>query len=195
MKNYGLFLCFILLLFSCGNKDSKTNVDDKPVIKKVQLEKKVYQNDSVLKVEPYAIYLVEDLDLYTSLTSQIENLEGGTKDQILNQGEGLTLLTMSLKDSTENELMNDPAMRARLNALYTISLRLKDMQDIPSISAEEVFATGDQIVGLYNSVINKINTEALRAEYESQLDEELVSPTTNQIPTNENIFKKTTDRP
>jgi len=193
MKYSSLVFSLFILLFSCQKKEAQL-VKPKPIIKKSTI-KRVFQNDSVLKVEGNALYLVEDLDLYTSLTSQIENLQGGTKDQILNQGEGLTLLTLSLKDSTENELMNDPAMRARLNALYTISLRLKDMQDIPSISEEEVFETGDQIIGLYNSVIKKINMEALRAEFESQIDNQFDVPINNQIPSNENIFKKTTNRP
>lgn len=156
----------IAICFSCGKSESKKAQElVKTIVERSQ------QNEKVLLVDDEAKYLVSDIEYYADLRLRIENLEEATKSQILNEGEALSILTKSLKDSTENVFFNEPAMRARMNALYTISMRLKDMNDIPSITEEEVFATGNEIIKLYNSLISRINAEAELQEMERSIQE------------------------
>ena len=161
---YSIYLILITICFSCGKSESKK---EQQVVK--TLVERSQQNEKVMRVDEEAKYLISDIEYYADLRLRIENLEEATKSQILNEGEALSILTISLKDSTENVFLNEPVMQARMNALYTISMRLKDMNDIPSITEEEVFATGNEIIKLYNSLISRINAEAEQREMEKRI--------------------------
>lgn len=163
---YSIYLIIVAFCFSCGKSESKK---EQEVVKTIV--ERSQQNEKVMRVDEEAKYLISDIEYYADLRLRIENLEEATKSQILNEGEALSILTISLKDSTENVFLNEPAMRARMNALYTISMRLKDMNDIPSITEEEVFATGNEIIKLYNSLISRINAEAELREMEKSIQE------------------------
>ena len=131
---YSIYLMLFAFCFSCGKSESKK---EQEVVKTIV--ERSQQNEKVMRVDEEAKYLISDIEYYVDLRLRIENLEEATKSQILNEGEALSILTISLKDSTENVFLNEPAMRARMNALYTISMRLKDMNDIPSITEESFY--------------------------------------------------------
>ena len=166
MNKYIYYIVLSLFIGACSSEEPVK--DEKKRVVKTKVEK-VYTIDTIASLSEGGKALVEDLDYYSNLRNRIEDIQDATKAQILNQGDPISTLTLSLKDSTENALINSQPIQARLNALYTMSLRLKDMQDIPAITDQEAIEQGKEVVALYNGFIQTVNTVALKAQFEASL--------------------------
>ncbi len=153
-------------LFSCDNsKENSSSLDTTELV-----EQEAQHKEQTLKeLTQDGRSLLEGLDYYSSLRASMEELLKGKRENILNQGNPIAVLALSLKDSTENQVINSKSVQARLNALYTMSLRMQDMQAIPALSDQIIYDQGDEVVTIYNGLIDKINTVALKAKLEAQV--------------------------
>ena len=154
------------VLFSCKNSKENTSVLDSDQL----VEQEAKHKEQMLKeLTQDGRSLVEGLDYYSSLRANMEQLLKGNRENLLNQGNPIAVLALSLKDSTENDVINSKPVQARLNALYTMSLRMQDMQAIPALSDQLIYDQGDEVVEIFNGLIDKINTVALKQKLEAQV--------------------------
>ncbi len=154
------------ILISC--KKSNENISSLDSNELVEQEAK-HKEQTLKELSQDGRALVDGLEYYSSLRASMEQLLKGKRENVLNQGNPIAVLALSLKDSTENVVINSKSVQARLNALYTMSLRMQDMQAIPALSDQMIYDQGDEVVEIYNGLIDKINTVALKAKLESEL--------------------------
>jgi hypothetical protein len=156
---------FAALLISCGkSKEDKVILDSDEILEEAQ-----HKEQTLKELTQDGRSLVEGLDYYSSLRTNMEQLLKGKRENILNQGNSIAVLSLSLKDSTDNDVINSKPVQARLNALYTMSLRMQDMQAITALSDQMIYDQGDEVVEIFNGLIDKINTVALKSKLESQV--------------------------
>ncbi len=153
-------------MISC--KKSNENISSLDSNELVEQEAK-HKEQTLKELSQDGRALVDGLEYYSSLRASMEQLLKGKRENVLNQGNPIAVLALSLKDSTENVVINSKSVQARLNALYTMSLRMQDMQAIPALSDQMIYDQGDEVVEIYNGLIDKINTVALKAKLESEL--------------------------
>ena len=76
-----------------------------------------------------------------------------------------------MKDSIRLEELDVPSIRMRLNVLHNESLRLWDMSQITSITAEEVAAENENLINAYSALNLKINDLMKLQKLNASLDE------------------------
>jgi hypothetical protein len=94
---------------------------------------------------------------FQSVTKKVETYTTTTSGQALENAKELSILIRKVSDTIKMNVLERPDFRARLNVLYSHSLRLDDMSSIPSISEDEVKQQVTKLLDAFSSVINKIN--------------------------------------
>lgn len=169
---------FLLVILLCGI--SCTNS------KKVE---EVAQNQDSLVVESDRIssQLVETLipsakaDLekwkeYERVDEFMLKFYGVTTLEALSNAQELSDLVGHMKDSIRLRKLDEPSTIARFNVLHNETLRLADMNKIPSIKKEEVKQTVNRILEFYSALNSKINTIYKSEEVQNSLEIDTETP-------------------
>ncbi len=181
-----IFLFFILsIILSCGRSNSKKDLETR--IDSIQ-NNILRLNYKEVKLNSEAEKIVENWEEYQNLKEFLLPYKNISKSDALLNANELSELAQQLKDSIRIEKFQNPAMKIRLNVLYTETLRLADIASIKKISDEEVLSENKNIFNAFSAVNLKINNiiyqENLNNEIADFIDE--VSQTSDTSQTEEN---------
>jgi hypothetical protein len=150
------FSYYIVLIVFClaGCKPSTISnvVDDV-----VEVEQGITVSSIGEQLSADAKGLLADWKDFQSVTKKVETYTITTSGQALENAKELSILIRKVSDTIKMNVLERPDFRARLNVLYSHSLRLDDMSSIPSISEDEVKQQVTKLLDAFSSVINKIN--------------------------------------
>lgn len=105
---------------------------------------------------------------FKELISQYERI---SMSEALQNSQELESMARLMKDSIRLEELDVPSIRMRLNVLHNESLRLWDMSQITSITAEEVAAENENLINAYSALNLKINDLMKLQKLNASLDE------------------------
>ena len=149
-----IFLILIIVVISCNNSISKKN---KKIKRDSLISNVVKVNHPIAKLNSKAKKLVEDWDEYQNIDELLKQYQNITTNLALLNAKELSVLSRQLKDSVRIEKLNIPAVKTRLNVLHNETLRLADMETIPSITELEVIEENNNILNAYSALNLKIN--------------------------------------
>ena len=169
-----IFLILIIVVISCNNSISKKN---KKIKRDSLISNVVKVNHPIAKLNSKAKKLVEDWDEYQNIDELLKQYQNITTNLALLNAKELSVLSRQLKDSVRIEKLNIPAVKTRLNVLHNETLRLADMETIPSITELEVIEENNNILNAYSAlnlkINNIVNQENLNEQVSSFVDEVL----------------------
>ena len=169
-----ILLSLIALFISCTKTISRKNneISRDSLIgntNKVKLQ--------IAKLNSKAIKLVETWDEYQNIDELLKQYQNINSNLALLNAKELSVLAKQLKDSIRVEILKIPSVKIRLNVLHNETLRLADMNTIPSITEEEVVEENSNILNAYSAlnlkINNIVNQENLNEELSSFIDEVL----------------------
>ncbi len=169
-----ILLSLIALFISCTKTISRKNneISRDSLIgntNKVKLQ--------IAKLNSKAIKLVETWDEYQNIDELLKQYQNINSNLALLNAKELAVLAKQLKDSIRVEILKIPSVKIRLNVLHNETLRLADMNTIPSITEEEVVEENSNILNAYSAlnlkINNIVNQENLNEELSSFIDEVL----------------------
>ncbi len=149
-----IILSLIIAITSCNKTDSKKNTE---IVKDSLISNTIKVNHQITKLNPKANKLVENWDEYQKIDELLKQYQSISANDALLNAKELSGLSQQLKDSIRIEKLNNSSVKIRLNVLYNETLRLADMESIPSISEAEVFEENDNILNAFSSLNLKIN--------------------------------------
>lgn len=85
------------------------------------------------------------------------NYQKTNNQQALENAERLSNLSKNLKDSLLPQSINQVSLKARINLLYSETLRMYDMATIPTISDDSVHAQIEKVYVAFSALNAKIN--------------------------------------
>ncbi len=129
---------------------------------------KVSSINTILSKESKEI--VSNWNEFLELDELITRYHSISLDKALINASEVVTITKQVKDTIRVSLLKTPEFRLRLNVLYTESLRLKDMFDIPSIADAEIESQVDKIVLSYDAIQSKINREVYLLSKQEDFD-------------------------
>ena len=169
-----IFLVLLILVFSCDKAVSKKNIE---VARDSLASNTLKVNYPVAKLNMKAQKLVENWDEYQNIDELLKQYQHITANMALLNAKELSVLSKQLKDSIRIEQLKIPAVKIRLNVLHNETLRLADMETIPSITEPEVIEENNNILDAYSAlnlkINNIVNQENLNQELNSFVDEVL----------------------
>lgn len=169
---YSIFLlCLFVVFYSCETKKVSNNEDDEDKIfyqsllsvkKNYKIEKDV-NTPTLLKIEGWKQYV--------SLSKFIkDNFIETSPNQSFEMSKELVDHVQMAKDSLRIKELRKLGVFARLNTLYSESLRLKDMSTISSIKAEEVEVQTEKILSIFSSINAKLNAVYEQNEFDENVE-------------------------
>ncbi len=169
-----ILLSLITLFISCTKTISRKN-------KEISRDSLIGNTDKVKfqieKLNSKAIKLVETWDEYQNIDELLKQYQNINSNLALLNAKELAVLAKQLKDSIRVEILKIPSVKIRLNVLHNETLRLADMNTIPSITEEEVVEENSNILNAYSAlnlkINNIVNQENLNEELSSFIDEVL----------------------
>ena len=169
-----IFLVLLIIVFSCDKAVSKRNIE---VARDSLVSNTLKVNYPVAKLNSKAKKLVENWDEYQNIEELLKQYQHITTNMALLNAKELSVLSKQLKDSIRVEQLNIPAVKIRLNVLHNETLRLADMETIPSITESEVIEEKNNILDAYSAlnlkINNIVNQENLNQELSNFVDEVL----------------------
>ena len=169
-----IFLVLLIIVFSCDKAVSKRNIE---VARDSLVSNTLKVNYPVVKLNSKAKKLVENWDEYQNIEELLKQYQHITTNMALLNAKELSVLSKQLKDSIRIEQLKIPAVKIRLNVLHNETLRLADMETIPSITESEVIEENNNILDAYSAlnlkINNIVNQENLNQELNSFVDEVL----------------------
>ncbi|UAM97763.1 hypothetical protein K8354_15920 [Polaribacter litorisediminis] len=166
MKNLFIFFSLILL-FSCDKKqeNNKEEQDDsKPMLSVVKKHAAIKKIDTAFNKE------IKDWEEFQTVNNFLARFKKVSPNEILSNASELNDLVKSLIESVKPQLFNTDSFNARLNILYTETLRLVDMNSIPAITADEVNLQMEKIIEAFSAVNSKINSVLAKKRFEDAID-------------------------
>lgn len=166
MKNLFIFFSLILL-FSCDKKqeNNKEDQDDsKPMLSVVKKHAAIKKIDTAFNKE------IKDWEEFQTVNNFLARFKKVSPNEILSNASELNDLVKSLIESVKPQLFNTDSFNARLNILYTETLRLVDMNSIPAITADEVNLQMEKIIDAFSAVNSKINSVLAKKRFEDAID-------------------------
>jgi hypothetical protein len=164
----------LILVFSCDKAVSKKNIE---IARDSLASNTLKVNYPVAKLNMKAQKLVENWDEYQNIDELLKQYQHITANMALLNAKELSVLSKQLKDSIRIEQLKIPAVKIRLNVLHNETLRLADMETIPSITEPEVIEENNNILDAYSAlnlkINNIVNQENLNQELNSFVDEVL----------------------
>lgn len=146
-------LILIVGLWSCKQQLNENSL--------VQLEMKQAKEKSYLASEnilPKFNKVISNWKEYNAFADFLEiNYQKTNNQQALENAERLSNLSKNLKDSLLPESINQISLKARINLLYSETLRMYDMATIPAISDDSVHAQIEKVHVAFSALNAKIN--------------------------------------
>ena len=185
LKNI-LFLIIIISLLSCNKSISKKN---REIVRDSLISNTSKLNHPIVKLSNKAKILVTTWDEYQNMDELIKQYQNISASLALLNAKELSVLARQLKDSIHIEKLNIPSVKIRLHVLHNETLRLADMETIPSITESEVSEENENILNAYSALNLKINNivsqENLNEQVSSFVDEVLkLGDTLKKVDTN-----------
>ena len=169
-----ILLSLIALFISCTKTKSRKNNE---ISRDSLIGNTDKVNFQISKLNSKAIKLVETWDEYQNIDELLKQYQNINANLALLNAKELAVLAKQLKDSIRVEILKIPSVKIRLNVLHNETLRLADMNTIPSITEEEVVEENSNILNAYSAlnlkINNIVNQENLNEELSSFIDEVL----------------------
>ena len=169
-----IFLVLIITVFSC---EKSIPEKDKEIVRDSLIGNTSTLNHPIVKLTSKAKILVENWDEYQNMDELLKQYQSISASLALLNAKELSVLARQLKDSIRVEKLKIPSVKIRLNVLHNETLRLADMETIPSITEAEVSEENKNILNAYSAINLKINNvvnqENLNEEVSSFVDEVL----------------------
>ncbi|WP_139957686.1 hypothetical protein [Flavicella sediminum] len=161
----------LVVLIACQNK-KKINVDSDEssvaIHSKKQLQKSYQFTDTLTTISKSKVnnwYGYKNLSSF--LKERYTNVSPNTALEFSNE---LFEVVQKVRDSFQIKELNTESLDARFNVLSSEVLRLKDMDDIPSIKAEEVELQTLKIMEVYSSINAKINAVYAQQSFDEDVN-------------------------
>lgn len=158
---------FYILFFviSCNKKqENKEGIEKKPLLSVVN------KYSSIKKVNSSFVKDIEAWEELSAVNSFLERFNNVSPKEVLSNAIELQGLLASLKDSVAPPLFDNPSFKARVNIAYNESLRLSDMNAIPSIKAEEVNFQTEKVLEAFSAVNSKVNSILSKKRFEEGIN-------------------------
>lgn len=160
-------ILFLLLLgISCTPKKQQdnTNTVDKADMSSI----KKYTDYTAL--DERATKKLKNWKEYHELQEFLSEFKSVSATEALNNALELKRLTKQLKDSSDINIMKEPAFKARINVFENEVLRLADMTYISAIKEKEVSAQIEKTLALFGSVNSKLNNIYLKEQFDAEIN-------------------------
>lgn len=155
------------MLVSCDKKQETTEQEQdnsKPLLSVVKKHATIKKIDTAFNKE------VMDWEELQTANNFLARFKRVSPNEILSNASELNDLVKSLIDSVKPQPFNTDAFNARLNILYTETLRLADMNSIPAIRADEVNLQTGKIIDAFSAVNSKINSVLAKRRFEDAIE-------------------------
>lgn len=171
---FAIAVIFVLIV-SC-----KKDTEKKEVVTKLSIKNSKYSNpkDDVLLFDSIGFVNVKYKDSITTwsgyyrVKKTLESLKETTPNLVLNASQNLVADVVVMRDSIPVTGLKVKGMRARINGLYNQSLRLQEMNEIPSITVKEVIRQTKGLFVIFRTIDKKINAIYEQVDFEKELEEE-----------------------
>jgi len=169
-----IFLFLISSVLSCNKSISKKKQE---IVRDSLISSTSKLNHPIAKLNNKAMTLVANWDEYQNIDELLKQYQNISANLALLNAKELSVLARQLKDSIRVERLKIPSVKIRLNVLHNETLRLADMETIPSITEDEVTEENKNILNAYSAlnlkINNIVNQENLNEEVSSFVDEVL----------------------
>lgn len=175
MKYLGLFIMSVFVfLTSCKQNTKESGVAQ------VLVEKTKYYNpkdetiafDSIKKVKISYKDSIITWKGYHKVKEKLAKYRSTSPNEILSSSEELLADVKLMRDSITIVALKDKGIRARINALYNQSLRLREMKEIPAITVPEVVKQTQGMYVIFRMINSKINAIYDQINFEKELIED-----------------------
>jgi hypothetical protein len=159
------------VFYSCETKKVSNNEDDEDKIfyQSLLAVKKNYSIEQAVNAS--TLLKIEDWKHYKDLSEFIkENFIETSPNHSFEMSKELVDHVQMAKDSLRIKELRKLGVFARLNTLYSESLRLKDMSNISSIKAEEVEVQTEKILSIFSSINAKLNAVYEQNEFDENVE-------------------------
>jgi hypothetical protein len=166
LKYLFIFLTLVLL-FSCDKRQENTKQeqdDSKPLLSVVKRHAAIKKIDTAFNKE---VIEWEEVQTVNNFLARFKKV---SPNEILSNALELNDLVKSLIDSVKPQPFNTDSFNARLNILYTETLRLADMNSISAIKADEVNLQIEKIIDAFSAVNSKINSVLAKRRFEDAIE-------------------------
>ncbi|MDB4297703.1 hypothetical protein N9901_02995 [Flavobacteriaceae bacterium] len=171
MKKATLLIVVIFSFISCAKKGTTaTNVE---TVKYYNAKDEMVTFEDFTPLNSSNNKHVKSWKGYQQLKVQLTALKTTTPNEILSLSDELTKTVVLMRDSIRNNDLAISGVKARVNALYNQSLRLQDMQNIPSITAAEIKNQLKGMFTIYSTLNTKIDAVYNQIAFEKELEEEV----------------------
>jgi hypothetical protein len=153
MTKFSYYIVLIVFCLAGCKPSTESNIEDDIV----EVEQGITISSIGEQLSADVKVLLTDWKDFQSVTKKIEAYMTTTSGQALENANDLSILIRKVSDTIKMDVLERPDFRARLNVLYSHSLRLDDMSTIPSISEDEVKEQVTKVLDAFSSINNKIN--------------------------------------
>jgi len=166
-----IIIVFALLLgcTSCNKKSNKKSDVINTVSDSLLVAQRITNSIGVLLSEDARLEVATWKE-YQKVASLMTELYNTSKTDVLENSEMYATHIKFMRDSIRVKELDNPKIVSRLNVLLNQSLRLKDMNDIPSISDNEVKEEVVKLCASFSSLNSKINTFYKTKKLEKDLE-------------------------
>lgn len=169
--NYKIIGLIVLLgCFSCAKVKTIDSVLSSTANDSLIVSQKITTSVGVL-LDEEARLKVATWKEYQQVATLITELYNTSKSDVLENATMYADEIKQLRDSIRIKELDNPKIISRLNVLLTQSLRLKDMNKIPSISDQEVKDEAVKLCESFSSLNSRINTFYKTIQLEKELDQ------------------------
>ncbi len=169
-----IFFVLSITILSCNKTISKKKQE---ILRDSLISNTSKMNHPIANLNSKAKTLVADWDEYQNMDELLKQYQNISANLALLNAKELSVLARQLKDSIRIEKLKIPSVKIRLNVLHNETLRLADMETIPSITESEVYEENNNIINAYSAlnlkINNIVNQENLNEEVSSFVDEVL----------------------
>lgn len=161
-------------MLSCKNNKNKKETEKNEVSseKYLNIKDEVIVFDSLAFVDVVYKDSIKDWKGYFKVAKDLDFLKKTTPNEVLSASDELVKDVTLMRDSITVQTLNEKGIKARLNALYNQSLRLKEMKSIPAIKVSEIIDETKGLFSIYRMINHKINALYEQVNFEKDLKEE-----------------------
>ena len=170
MKNISYFIISTILLL--GSCKEAPNIDKDLKIRQDSLVYNNVKKHNKLNTDLHlaAQKAVSDWKEYQILNEFIQQYKLISYSEALSNATELSELATHLKDSVRLDKLKTASVKTRLNILQNECFRLKDMENIPAITPQEVTNKVEDIMAAYTAVNAKFNSVYQIDEMKNELE-------------------------